>query len=173
MVQAIQNGENPIDFWSPEWSLGYPVLRTYQPLAHGLVALTYFALGKSVALMTVFIWLRFLSVLLLPLSFFVSARLMGLSRLTALGAAILAPLVSTNFLYGIEYTSYLWAGSGLFTQAVAVHFLLLALGMAFQAIRQGRRQTLAGALLGLTFLSHLVYGYIGALSVCLRSCPFS
>ena len=32
MVQAIQNGENPIDFWSPEWSLGYPVLRTYQPL---------------------------------------------------------------------------------------------------------------------------------------------
>ena len=131
------------------------------------MALTYFALGKSVALMTVFIWLRFLSVLLLPLSFFVSARLMGLSRLTALGAAILAPLVSTNFLYGIEYTSYLWAGSGLFTQAVAVHFLLLALGMAFQAIRQGRRQALAGALLGLTFLSHLVYGYIGALSVCL------
>src|ERR1700730_12214923 len=71
MVQAVERGENPLDCWSPEWSLGYPVLRTYQPLSHALVALTYFALGKSVALMTVFVYVRFLTVALLPLSFFV------------------------------------------------------------------------------------------------------
>ena len=34
MVQAVERGENPLDCWSSEWSLGYPVLRTYQPLAH-------------------------------------------------------------------------------------------------------------------------------------------
>ena len=96
MVQAVERGENPLDCWSPEWSLGYPVLRTYQPLSHALVALIYFALGKSVGLMTVFVWVRFLSVVLLPLSFFAAARLMGLRPLTAAAAAMLAPLISTT-----------------------------------------------------------------------------
>ena len=167
IVQAVERGENPLDCWSPEWSLGYPVLRTYQPLSHALVALVYFALGKSVGLMTIFVWVRFLSVVLLPLSFFAAARLMGLRPLTAAAAAILAPLVSTNFLYGIEYGSYTWAGSGLFPQAVATHFLLITLGLAFRSIRRGSRLALTGALLGLTFLAHLIYGYMGALSVCL------
>jgi Dolichyl-phosphate-mannose-protein mannosyltransferase len=167
IVQAVERGENPLDCWSPEWSLGYPVLRTYQPLAHAMVALAYFALGKSVGLMTVFVWVRFLSVVLLPLSFFAAARLMGLRPLTAAAAAMLAPLVSTNFLYGVEYGSYTWAGSGLFPQAVGNHFLLITLGLAFYAIRRGRHLALTGALLGLTFLAHLIYGYMGALSVCL------
>ena len=48
MVQAIERGANPFDWWAPEWSLGYPVLRTYQPLAHAIVAAAYFALFKSV-----------------------------------------------------------------------------------------------------------------------------
>src|SRR5580692_6978641 len=125
MVQAVERGENPLDCWSPEWTLGYPVSRTYQPLAHALVVLAYFALGKTAGLMTVFVWVRFLSVVLLPLSFFAAARLMGLRPLTAAAAAILAPLVSTNFLYGVEYGSYTWAGSGLFPQAVGSHFLLI------------------------------------------------
>src|ERR1035437_2483539 len=167
MVQAVERGENPLDCWSPEWSLGYPELRTYQPLAHALVALAYVALGKSVGLMTVFVWVRFLSAVLLPLSLFAAARLMGLRPPTAAAAAVLAPLISTNFLYGVEYNSYTWAGSGLFPQAVGSHFLLIALGLAFRAIRRGRHMALTGALLGLTFLAHLIYGYMGALSVCL------
>src|SRR5437016_3244487 len=127
MVQAVERGENPLDCWSPEWSLGYPVPRTYQPLAHALVALVYLALDKSVGLMTVFVWIRFLSVVGLPLTFFAAARLMGLAPLTAAASAILAPLVSTNFLYGVEYGSYTWAGSGLFPQAVGSHFFLIAI----------------------------------------------
>ena len=167
MAQAVERGENPLDCWSPEWSLGYPVLRTYQPLAHALVVLVYFALGKSVGLMTVFVWVRFLSVVLLPLSFFLAARLMGLGWLTASAAALLAPLISTNFLYGVEYGSYTWAGSGLFPQAVGSHFLLITLGLGFRSIRRGSHLALTGALLGLTFLAHLIYGYMGALSFCL------
>ncbi len=167
MAKAIEQGANPLDFWSPEWSAGYPVLRTYQPLAHILVVLVHFGLGKSVPLLTVFVWVRFLSVLLLPATFFAAAYLLGMEWLEMAFVALLAPLVSTNFLYGIEYGSYLWAGSGLFTQAVATHFLLLAIGFGFQGIRSGRRLGLAGCLLGLTFLTHFVYGYIGALTLCL------
>jgi uncharacterized membrane protein len=167
MVQAVERGESPLDGWSPEWSLGYPVLRTYQPLAHILVTSVYLALHKSVDLMTVFVWVRFLAVLLLPLSFFACVRLMGLPPLTAAAAAVLAPLVSTNFLYGMEYGSFVWAGSGLFPQALASHLLLLTLGLSFQAIKRGKHVVLAGAMLGLTALAHLIYGYIGGLSLIL------
>jgi len=167
IVAAVQHGENPLDCWSPEWSLGFPVLRVYQPLAHLMVAGVWFALGKTVSLMTVFVWIRFLSLALLPLTFYAAARLLGLSRLTSAAAVLLSPLVSTEFLYGIEYGSYTWAGSGLFPQAVATHFLLLAIGFGYGSVRQGRRVVLAGAMVGLTLLSHLIYGYIAALSLLL------
>jgi uncharacterized membrane protein len=169
IVQAVEHGQNPLDLWSPEWSLGYPVLRTYQPLAHWLVAAVYFALGKAVPLMTVFVWIRFLSVALLPLSFFWVARRLTLSPIAAAAAAVLAPMISTNFLYGIEYNSFTWAGSGLFPQAVATHLLLIAIGSAWPALREGRRLTLAGVIVGLTALAHLIYGYVAALSICLMA----
>jgi len=165
MTHVIERHGNPLDFWSPEWSFGYPVMRTYQPLAHLLVVSVYFFLGKTVALTTVFLWIRYLAIALLPLSFFVVARLMTFEPLEAAAVALVAPLVSTNFLYGLEYGSYIWSGSGLFTQSVSSHFLLLALGFGFQAILRGRRQTTTGILLGCAFLSHFIYGYIGAVSL--------
>ena len=81
----------------------------------------------------------------------------------------MSPLVSTNFLYGVEYGSFTWAGSGLFPQAVAANFLLLSVGLGFRSLRKGTHLTLSGAMLGLTFLAHFIYGYIGALSLCLLS----
>jgi len=167
MVRQMERGANPLDWWAPEWSMGYPVLRTYQPLAHLLVALSYLALFKSVSLMTVFVWVRFLSVLLLPLTFFVTARLLSFSWLTSAASAMLAPLISSAGLYGLEYGSYLWAGSGLFTQAIAQHFFLLTLGFGYRALRRGSGLAIAGIFLGLTFLAHFIYGYMGALSLCL------
>ena len=167
IAQALDRGENPIDCWSPEWTLGYPVLRTYQPLAHLLVAGTWLALGKTVPLMSVFSRARFLSVVLLPLSFFATARLLGLRPLAAATAALLAPLISTKFLYGLEYGSFIWAGSGLYPQSVATHFLLISIGLGYRALRKGTQLTLAGAFLGFAFLAHFIYGYIGALSLCL------
>lgn len=167
MAQAVERGDNPFDWWAPEWSLGYPVLRTYQPLAHTIVVAIYFLLFKSVSLMTIFVWVRYLSVLLLPLTFFFTARRLTLSPLTAAAAALLSPLISTHALYGIEYGSYLWAGSGLFTQAVACHFALLAIAFGYGAIRRGRSLAWTGVLVGLTLLAHFIYGYIAAITLCL------
>lgn len=169
MVRQIEREANPLDWWAGEWCLGYPVLRTYQPLGHLIVALSYFALFKSVSLMTVFVWVRYLSVLLLPLSFFVTARMLSLSWPTAAAAAILAPLVSSNGLYGLEYGSYVWAGSGLFTQAIAQHFFLLTIGFGYRALRRGYGLAITGILLGLTFLAHFIYGYMAALTLCLAA----
>jgi hypothetical protein len=167
MVHAIERGDYPFDFWAPESSLGYPVLRTYQPLAHAIVAIAYFALFKHVPLITVFVWVRYLAVVLVPLTFFLTARLLSLPPLTSAAAAILSPLVSTPGLFGLESSSYLWVSFGLFTQAVACHFTLLTIGLAFRAIRGGRPLAVTGLMLGLTFLAHFVYGYIAALTICL------
>lgn len=166
MVHAIEHGGNPLD-WPMDGPFGYPVVRDYQPLAHILVASVYFAFAKAVPLFTVFATLRWLAMVLLPLTFYAAARWLELPRFTALAAAGLAPLAATGGLYGIEYESYTWLGYGLFAQAIAVHLLLLSLGLGFRAIRRGRGMALAGILLGLTFCAQFVYGYIGALTLCL------
>ena len=132
IVQAIERGENPLDCWVSEWTLGYPVPRTYQILGHISVALLYFVLGKTVSVLTLFVWARFLLIAFLPLTVYVSARLLMLPISAAVASAALSPLIATNNLYGLEYGSYLWRGNGLFTQAVAMHFLLLTLGFGFR-----------------------------------------
>jgi hypothetical protein len=165
MVQAAEQGENPLDFWSPETAFGFSIFRSYQPLAHGIVTLVYFALGKTVSLMTVFLCVRYLAIVLLPLSFFAMARLVGLPPLTAAAAALLSPLIAAVEQVGLEYNS--WLGFGLFPQMVATNLLLVSLGLAFRAVRQGRRVALTGGLLGLTCLAHLIYGWMGALTICL------
>lgn len=167
MAEAIEHGENPFDHWVSEWTLGYPVPRTYQPLGSFSVAAGYLALGKSVPLMTLFVWARFLLLLLFPLSVYYGARLMELDRLRAAAAALAAPLIATNNLYGLEHGSYVWRGSGLYTQAWAMHLLVLTLGFGYRAFSRGRGRTLSGALLALTFLCHFLYGYMAAVSLVL------
>jgi hypothetical protein len=167
MAEAIEHGENPFDHWVSEWTLGYPVPRTYQPLGSFTMAALYLALGKSVPLMTLFVWMRFLLLLLFPLSVYLGARLMELDRLRAAAAALAAPLIATNGLYGLDHGSYVWRGSGLYTQAWAMHLLALTLGCGYRSLSRGRGRTLCGALLAMTFLSHLLYGYMAALSLLL------
>jgi hypothetical protein len=167
MVRAVENGENPLDFWSPEASFGSPVMRTYQPLAHILVVVCYFALGKTVSLVTVFVWIRYLSVVLLPAGFFAASRLLGFPPLIAAAAALLAPLISTANFYGLDDSSYVSTGRGLFPQSVAAILLLLAIGYGYRAVRTGRAWVLAGLFLGLTAVCHFIYGWMGAVTLCL------
>ena len=142
-------------------------MRTYQPLAHLLVAAVYFALGKSVSLLTVFLWVRFLAIVLLPAAFFGCVRLLGFPPLTAAAAAVLAPLISTANLYGLDDSSYVTSGRGLFPQSVAALLLLLAVGHGFRALRTGRGYAFAGLLLGLTAITHFIYGWMGAVTLAL------
>lgn len=166
MVHAVESGHNPLDFWTPEIALGAPIIRLYQPLSHALVALSYFACLKSVSLVTLFAWWRFLSVLLLPLTFYWTCRLLRLGAYEGIAAAMLCPLVSGDA-FGIDAGSYVWAGHGLFPQAVASHFLLLAIGTGWRAIREGENAILPGVLLALCGWSNLMYGYVAAVTILL------
>ena len=164
MVQAVEHGENPLDFWSPEVSLGVPMARTYQPLAHILVAAAYFALGKSVPLMTVLVWARYLAIVLLPVTMYFAMLLLEFPPLTAAAGALLLPMVAGTGqgFFGMDLRT--WMGFGVYPQNVATHLLLLAIGLSFQAIRKGKRVAVAGAAIGLTFLTHFILGWIAALT---------
>lgn len=162
VVQRVAHGQSPLDFWMPEWSFGYPVVRDYQPFGHWLVAAIHFLTGRQFELDWLFSFIRYLLLVLFPISAFVACRATGLRAMTAAAAAALTPLVASPNLYGIEYGSYVWRGNGLFTQLVATHFFVLAIGVGCAAIRRGRGISAAGALLALTFLSHFIYGYMAA-----------
>ena len=126
----------------------------------------YFALGKTVALPVVFLWIRYLAIVLLPAGIFAGARMLGLRPYTAAAAAVLAPLISTDAWYGLDYSSYLAVGRGLYPQSVAAVLLLPAIGAGVRAIRTGRGGVLAGILLGLTGSCHFIYGWIAAVTLC-------
>jgi hypothetical protein len=166
IANALEHGQNPFDFWSPEIGLGQPIVKLYQPGAHAIVVALYVGLFKLVPLMTVFMWVRFLSLALIPLTFYATANLLDLPRPAQLAAAMLAPLVSGDS-FGIDYGSYVWAGIGLFPQAVATHFLLLAIGFGWRAIRRGNNWILPAVLLALTGWCNLLYGYVGAFTLCI------
>jgi hypothetical protein len=167
MVDAVEHGGNPLDFWSAETSFGLAMARSYQPLAHLLVVGVYFALGKAVSLMTVFLWAKYLSMLLLPISFYVAALWLEFPPLVAAAAAFLAPLIGGPGpgQLGIELRS--WMGFGVYPQAVGANLLLLSIGLSYRAIRTGKHLTPAGILIGLTMVAHLIYGWMAALTACL------
>ena len=165
LVTAVDHGENPLDCWSSESILGYPQVRTYMMLPHAAVAGAYLALGRTVSVERLFMAFRWLPMALLPLAFYAAAVLLGWGPWVAAAASLLAPLVGTNALYGIDYASYVAKGWGLFPQAVATWFLLLAIGCADRAFRRRGWVVLAGVLLACACLSQFVYGYIGAVSV--------
>ena len=170
LVQRVRHGQTPLDFWMPEWSFGYPVVRDYQPLGHWLVAAAHFATGQQFPLDALFSFIRYLLLAAFPLSVFAGCRAASIRPLTAAAAALLSPLIASPNLYGIEYGSYVWRGNGLYTQLVATHFFAIAIGVGCNAIRNGRRVTAAALLLALTFLSHFIYGYMAAATLVLVAC---
>lgn len=170
LVQRVSAGQTPLDFWMPEWSFGYPVVRGYQPFGHWLVAAAHLITGQQFPLDALFSFIRYLLLASFPLSVYAGCRAASMRPLTAAAAAMLSPLIASPNLYGIEYGSYVWRGNGLYTQLVATHFFALAIGAGCAAIRGGRRVTLAGLLLALTFLSHFIYGYMAAATLILVAC---
>ena len=168
--QSILHREPFLDPWVSEWSLGYPVWRTYQPLPH-LLAAGVLAIGRPFGSpAALFAALQYALLVLLPISAYAAARGLGLGR-TGAGLAsllILAPSGAGEFgRYGLEYGAFIWRGSGLYTQLVALHFFLLALAATSRALDSGRGRAGAGALLAATALSHIVFGYAVAASAVL------
>lgn len=169
MSEALSSGLDPLDCWHPVTTLGYPFHHTYPPLGHAAVLLLHRLFLGAVELLTLFCWVRYLLLCLYPLAVYRGARWMGFSGLAAASSAVLCSLVATQErgYYGLEFGSYIWRGSGLYAQEWAMVILPLAVGAICRATREGKGWPAAGLLLGLTYLSHVIYGYIASISALL------
>ena len=161
---ALARGENVLDFWVPEMDEGFPQFLYYQNLPHlSVVALDRLLLG-TIDIFTVFNLVRYLGLVLLPLTVFWSMRRMDFDTVAAAVGAAASTLLSTNFLYGFDFGSYLWRGLGLYTQIWAMHLSFVALAMVWRLIRDGTGFRWTAVVLATLVLSHLLYAYMMVVS---------
>jgi len=153
-----------LDTWFPYWSLGYPIWHAYQPLSHLATGLMAAPLSDA-AFPALYGFVKLALLLLFPFSVLAGARRMGFPAGTCVAAALVSPLVATQGLYGLEYGSYLWRGSGLYSQLWAMDLLPLAVGFGVAALRGRARWPVPALLLALTFLAHAIFGYVAGMSL--------
>ncbi len=163
--EALTRGENPFDFWAPEMELGFAPFVYYQHLPHLAVVALHRALFGLVDLLTLFNGVRWLLLVLLPLTVWWSLRRMGAPAPAAVMAGAAAGLISGDARFGLEYDSFVWRGWGMYTQLWAAHLAFLSLAAVHELLATGRGLVRAVIVLSALALSHLIYAYMTAISV--------
>lgn len=158
---VLRQGRLPLDGWYPRLGLGFPQFHHYQSFPHIVTAVVSVVVGSDGTYPVV----QWALLATLPLSAWFGARLFGFDRATSwwCAALVLLPVSVTG--YGNELGSYVWRGYGMFPQLWAMWVMPIALGLTWRAVDDGRRPVVAGAVLGVTVLSHAIVGYLAALMV--------
>ncbi len=160
--EALDRGADPTDFWFPLVTQGYPLFHHYQHLPHVALAGIHWISGLSVE--TLFRVSTLLMLWLFPLSVALSVWWLGLGRRAGALSGLAAALLSSPGLYGLDLTSFGWAGLGMTTQLWGMVLLGPAWAATRRAILGGKGLTLAAALLAVTILTHTVLGWVAVLS---------
>ena len=172
LTQSISTGDSFLDPWMSQWALGYPLWHFYQPLPH-MVAGLWLAITSHFASETgSFAVFYYLLMAALPATTYLGARLFGLNPIAAGFASLLLIGVSEVgdlSRYGVAYGAYVRRGSGLYTQLMSYNLLMPALGLANYSLNTGRRKILSACLIGVTALSHVVFGYAAIVSVAIMA----
>jgi len=162
-IAQFRAGHLPLDSWFPFLGLGSPQFLHYQSLPAMLTGLTGLVVGPDVA----FRWSLYLLLSLWPVSVYVGARLLDVSRPAAGVAAAMSPFLVSKTGIGYEQHAYVWAGFGVWTQLWASMTLPLAWGFSWRAIRHGRDLLLAVVFVSLTIALHFETGYLAILPLML------
>ncbi|MBI4213721.1 MAG: hypothetical protein HY534_05360 [Chloroflexi bacterium] len=166
-LDALDARQDPTDVWLPGISMGFPLTHYYQHLPYALPAAIAFVLRGVMPVDLLFSWIGYLLLVVFPLSIYWSMRRFGFERLPSALAGLLSSLLSTNGLFGLDFSSYVWRGYGLFTQLWGMVLLPLALAQGHAVLRTGRGYFWAVLLLGATTVSHLAFGYTAYASIAL------
>jgi uncharacterized membrane protein len=89
--QALAAGDNPVDHWLPEVEAGFPQFLFYQNLPHLTVVALHHLLFEQVSLLTLLNLVRYLLMVLFPLTVYWSMRRMEFSTIAAAVGAALPP----------------------------------------------------------------------------------
>src|SRR5215210_4736000 len=147
--------------WAPDWYSGFPAYQFYFPLPALAIALLSFVLPYGVAFKIVTV----AGLLTLPVAAWAFGRLSGM-RFP--GPAVLA-VATVPFLFDRGFTIY--GGNipstlaGEFSFSISLSLALLFLGVVARGLDTGKHRALAGVLLALTGLCHLlptVFALVGA-----------
>ncbi len=160
-MRLLRHGIAPLDHWYPLLSLGSAFFVQYQSLS----ALVTGALALLFGPQATFAWTLYLLLSLWPLCLYWSARLLAWGRWESAMAAVLAPLIFTVTGRGFGHQSYVWIGSGLWSQLWAMWTLPLAWAFSWRYV--SRRQYLFPAVvaLSLTVAFHFLTAYLAALTL--------
>jgi hypothetical protein len=113
-----------LDSWNERWAEGFSLSLYYSHLPEAVISLISFIVPIST--FKLFVTVRTLLLILLPVSFFLGARILGFSAGFGLIFAFFSQAIFTDGLYGLDSPSFLWRGWGLSTQLLAIFFLPLA-----------------------------------------------
>jgi hypothetical protein len=163
--QALAAGDNPVDHWLPELELGFPQFHYYQNLPHLTVVALHHLLLERVSLLTLLNLIRYLLMVLFPLTVYWSMRRMEFSIIAAAVGAAFSSTLSSAAGYGFDYHSYIWAGLGMFPQLCSMHLMFIGIACVHQVLERGRGFAAAIVASAAMVLTDLLYGYIFALGV--------
>ena len=138
--------------WAPDWYAGFPAYHFYMVLPSLVIAVASFVIPYGVAFKLVSI----AGLVTLPLAAALFVRLAGMRfPAPAIAAMITLPfLFDTSFsIYGGNVASTL---AGEFAYSISLSLMLVYLGVVLRGLRTGRHRVLAGVLLALVGLTHLI-----------------
>src|SRR2546430_3217707 len=161
---AWSSGQDLLDFWVPQLELGFPQFLYYQNLPHlAVVALGRLTFGL-IPLRTLFDFVRYVLLVVFPLTVFWSMRRIGFSDLAAAIGAAAGSLLAGSHRYGFEYDSHVWRGLRVYTQIFGMHLSFLALAALHRVATRGSGIVVAALVCGALALSHLIYAYMTAIT---------
>jgi hypothetical protein len=163
-IDALARGENVLEFWVPQFGLGFPQFLYYQSLPHLFVIFLDRVLFGVVDAYTLFNLVRYLLLVTFPLTVFWSLRRMELPVPAAAFGAAASSLISTDHLYGFDYNSYVFRGFGTYTQLWAMHLSFIALASVYRLIQRGEGYLATTVALAALGFSHILYAYMAVIT---------
>jgi hypothetical protein len=164
-ADALAAGQDPTDHWLATIALGYPLFHHYQHLPYVIPALIHFPVSSVISLADLYRWTGYLLLSFFPLSIYWSLRRFGFAPVPSALAGLVSSLIATKGLFGLEYGTYVWRGSGLYTQLWGMFLLPLALARCYETLFEKRGYLWSVVLLVATMLSHVVLGYVALGSI--------
>jgi len=169
-AEAITQGQNFTDPWQTDpWQgtmgMGFPLFHYYQHLPHISIALVHVLTFGVFPLADMLNWTTYLLLSLFPLSIYWSLRCFGFDQLSAAFGGLVAPLIATDGILGLDFRSYVFRGWGLYTQLWAMVLMPPALALSYRVLRDGRGYFWATLFLAATLMSHLLYGHMAFLTL--------
>ena len=125
-----------LDSWNERWAEGFSLSQYYSHLPEAAISLLSFVVPIST--FKLFVVIRTSLLILLPISFFLGARILGFSSIYGAILAFFSQAIFTDGLYGLDSPSFLWRGWGLSTQLLAVFFLPLAFAYGIDYLKNNK-----------------------------------